>query len=158
MKKFILSTYLLSSVAYATCFQSPKTVCFADKKLDLEMSYTMGGCSPPGCPVTYFSNMQVSSISDPSKALQIEKPLGPRDIILTQSLVGIIPLKPESSLESLLVIQKDINGYLLTLKSEALPELNTAINVNIKSYKCENVKLKWGRRGTAPTGPRRIEM
>tara|TARA_B100001971_G_scaffold214585_1_gene252907 strand:- start:113818 stop:114321 length:504 start_codon:yes stop_codon:yes gene_type:complete len=157
MKKIFLATYMLSSVAYATCYQSPETTCLKDKDLDLVMTYTTGGCSPPGGPVTHFSQMQISSISDPSKKLVIQKPMGPRNVILKQSLLGIIPLNPINDLESILIIQKDINGHKLTLKSDAFPSLDTLVNTPIK-YKCEKVDLKWGRKMVRPPGPRRIEM
>lgn len=159
MKKVLLSLILISGYAYSTCYQGFKTTCFKSKELDLVMTYQISGCSPPGGPVTHFSNMEISSLSDSAKKLFAASPFGPRNVILKQALLGDIPLKSVNGLKSLLLITKTVNGHEITLKSELLPELDTKIKVPLESYRCEHVNLKWGRNGDyRPTGPRRVEM
>lgn len=159
MKKILLPLVLISSYAYSTCYQGFKTTCFANKKLDLVMTYSIGGCSPPGGPVTHFSNMEISSLSDSSKKIFAKKPIGPSNVVKKQKLINNIPLKAVNGLESLLVITKTLKGHTITLKSELYPELDTDINVELESYKCDAVELKWGRRGDYnPRGGLRVEM
>jgi hypothetical protein len=153
MNKVLLVAIFISLSVNATCWQSPETVCFSDKELDLKMTYSRVSCSPPGGPVNHSSTMQISSLSQPNKVLNIKPPKYLRNIIQQKELKGIIDLKSENELNSLLIIQKDINDFYITLVSDLYPELNTKVKTKLKSYKCEHVKLMWGMKGARVIGP-----
>lgn len=158
MKKLLAISLLTTMATYATCWQSPETVCFVDKNLDLKMTYSRVSCSAPGGPVNHSSTMTVSSIRNPQKVLNIKPPKYLRNIIQQKELMGLIELKPVNDLESFLIIQKDINDYYLTLVSDLYPELNTKVKTKLNNYKCDDVKLKWGRKLNRPIGPYRREL
>ena len=147
MKHLLTLTSLISLSVSATCWQSPETVCFKNKDLDLKMSYTIVSCSPPGGPVNHSSTMIISSLSDPNKKLNIKRPKYLRNVLQQQELMGVVNLQSVNDLNSLIIIQKDINEYNVTLISDLYPELNTRVGAKLDDYKCDRVMLKWGTTG-----------
>jgi len=145
MTKLFILVLLFSVSAMATCWQGFETTCFLDKKKDLKMTYRIGGCSPPGGPVSYFSEMKVSALSNPNIFISAQKPEAIHGKISTLSLIGNIPMKTIESKNSLLIIEQIDSQIFLTLKSDLYPELDTEIKSELKEYKCSSVKLKWGR-------------